>query len=234
MLLYGILIIIFSLIHLLESYVFCIRIAAYRGERVATGYSYSMMISTLTRFLMLAFMPVLGYMVDSKVDQDLYLLMVSLSIFGAALLTWGVYAGVNELSDALINRLINPKIFIFWIVESIFKIEIKYLGIHHKIDFKLIGASIFVYTFYSTSVFISFYFALVFYDLRVTISLLSGVTNGLATVALTFFIEPFIAKKIDSNEDDAVDAIKSVFLGRLIAVVITSQLLVALLFFAKN
>ena len=64
----------------------------------------------------------------------------------------------------------------------------------------------------------AFYYALFFYEYRTTISQLSGVVNGLATVLLTFVVEPILAKEIDEDNPEAINMIYSLLFGRLLGV----------------
>ena len=75
----------------------------------------------------------------------------------------------------------------------------------------------------------AFYFALSYYEYRATISQLSGVVNGLATVLLTFIIEPILAKEIDKDNPDAINMIYSLLLGRFIGVAILTHAIIIVL-----
>ncbi|MFC3119461.1 lipid II flippase family protein [Jhaorihella thermophila] len=51
--------------------------------------------------------------------------------------------------------------------------------------------------------FISFYFALLHFEHRASISQLSGLVNSVGTVLLTFYVEPQISRGIDEKREDA-------------------------------
>lgn len=224
----------FACIHLLESLVFPIRIASIIKNKIAAGYSYSLMISTITRFLMLIFMPLLGYMIDNRMPADSYLAMASLSIAVAAVFTLVVYLNLNLISDKLTSDIGGQKDFIKALLRIFTSLQLSYSISKFTVNWRLMAASTFIYSFYATSIFASFFFALIYHEYRVTISLMSGVTNGVATVALTFFVEPYIARSIDMRSTDACDAVRSVFLGRLAAICLASQLIIAALYFSQN
>lgn len=224
----------FACIHLLESIVFPIRIASILKNKIAAGYSYSMMISTITRFLMLIFMPLLGYMIDNRMAADSYLLMASSSIAVAALFTLVIYINSNLISNKLTSSFDRQKDFLKSLFEVFSSLKLKFSISKFLVNWRLMVVSTLIYSLYATSIFASFFLALIYHEYRVTISLMSGVANGFATVALTFFVEPYIARSIDMRSSDACNAVRSVFLGRLVAMCIVSQLIIAALYFLKN
>ena len=91
---------------------------------------------------------------------------------------------------------------------------------------KNIFLSAIVFCCYSLGVFIAFYFALVFYEYRTTLSQMSGVVNGLATVLLTFIIEPKLARNFDEKNVDCINLLFSVLLGRFIGVAFLSPVII--------
>jgi hypothetical protein len=223
----------FACIHLLESLVFPIRIASIVKNKIAAGYSYSLMISTITRFLMLIFMPLLGYMIDNRMAVDSYLAMASLAILVAALFTLVVYVNLYLISDKLTSSFGGQKDFSKALFGIFTSLQLSYSVSKFAVNWRLMAASTFIYSFYATSIFASFFFALMYHEYRVTISLMSGVTNGVATIALTFFVEPYIARAIDMRSTNACDAVHSVFLGRLVGICLVSQGIIAALYFSK-
>ena len=95
---------------------------------------------------------------------------------------------------------------------------------------KNIFLSAIVFCCYSLGVFVAFYFALIFHEYRTTLSQMSGVINGLATVLLTFIIEPKLAKSFDDKNPEAINLLFSVLLGRFIGVSIFSPLIIFILY----
>jgi hypothetical protein len=72
---------------------------------------------------------------------------------------------------------------------------------------------------YALGVLLSYFFALVFHEYRSTISQLSGLINGVATVLLTFALEPRVAKIVDQHTaPDVYAAIQAMLTGRVLAV----------------
>lgn len=225
----SIILIVYTYIHILEAIVIPTRMASVMAKRIATGYSYSGAISTTTRFFMMALMPSIGYLVDKKIEKSEYLTITIIALLFAGIGTGIIYKYSMELSRKISKNYISKKEYflsiIFFKFESIKSIK----EIKAKHNAKLILQATIVYSIYSTSIFISFFLAIIFYEYRVTLSLLSGITNGFATVILNFLIEPYLANQIDKNSLSSVIDLQSMLLGRTIGTLIISQIIILLL-----
>lgn len=213
--------VLFALIHFLEFSSYYCRVAGLETGAKVLSYSYQQMFFVGTRFFFIALMPLIGFVIDSKVSIDSYILMLHFSMLFAGF----AYIISYLLKDKIIylvkykldrgfqkNRIFNKLN-----VTSVFKNK------------KLIFLSSIVFCCYALGVFLAFYFALSYYEYRATISQLSGVVNGLATVLLTFIIEPILAKEIDKDNPDAINMIYSLLLGRLIGVAILTHAIIIVL-----
>lgn len=210
--------VLFALIHFLEFSSYYCRIAGLETGAKVLSYSYQQMFFVGTRFFFIALMPLIGFVIDSKVPIDSYISMLHLSMLFASL-------------AYIISFLLKDKII--YLVK--FKLD---RGFKKNTEFnkfsinsvlknrKLIFLSSIVFCCYALGVFLAFYFALSYYEYRATISQLSGVVNGLATVLLTFIVEPILAKEIDEDNPDAINMIFSLLLGRFIGVALLSHLII--------
>lgn len=218
--------ILFGSIHFIEFASYLSRIAGLKVGYPMLGYSFQQMFFVGTRFLFIALMPLIGYMVDKQIQTEKYIYMLFLSMFFASV----AYIIVFILKDFFISRISNR-------ILKKSQIEIKEIEKYNSIDIKSIISnkrniflSAIVFCCYSLGVFIAFYFALIFHEYRTTISQMSGVINGLATVLLTFIIEPKLAKSFDERNLNCINLLFSVLLGRFIGVAILSPIVILLLF----
>lgn len=174
-----------------------------------------------TRFFFIALMPLIGFIVDGQVSRDSYIFMLHISM----LLTGIGYILSFILRGRVIQYVENKLITKSDQLSS--SIEFKGLSCvelcKHK---KIIYLSSIVFCCYALGVFLAFYYASIFYEYRATIGQLSGVINGLATVLLTFIVEPLLAKEIDSNNPNAINMVYSLLLGRFIGVAIISHFII--------
>lgn len=202
--------ILFALIHFLEFSSYYCRIAGLQTGAKVLSYSYQQMFFVCTRFFFIALMPLIGFVVDSKVSVDSYINMLHLSMLLAGLAYLLSFFLKSKIVD-LVKKKLDKK------ASNDLKFNpIKISSILN--NRKLVLLSSIVFCCYALGVYLAFYYALFFYEYRTTISQLSGVVNGLATVLLTFVVEPILAKEIDEDNPEAINMIYSLLLGRLLGV----------------
>lgn len=230
-------IVCFSCIQLIEVMSFIARISGVKENKRSLAYSLQNAIFMLTRFFTLALMPLLGFLIDQGINKHHYLIMVLSSLLGGALLASVAYMlkeSIIYVFSKVINNISNGS----GVFKEILFVPIYFFkdkNINEKIKVKyykdIFLSSAIVFSIYSLSVFMVFYIALFFPDYRTMISQLSGVTNALATVLLTFFIEPKISRTIDNNIDtkSSMDMLFSLILGRIFGVFFISGLIVLII-----
>ncbi len=218
--------VLFGIIHFIEFASYLSRIAGLKVGYPLLGYSFQQMFFVGTRFLFVALMPLIGFMIDSKIAVNQYIYMLFLSM---------VCATIGYIVVFLFKKSIIKKICYF-ILKRTNSTEI-YDNYYNQVRIekilcnkKTIILSALVFCCYSLGVFIAFYFALIFHEYRTTLSQMSGVINGLATVLLTFIIEPKLAKSFDDKNPEAINLLFSVLLGRFIGVSIFSPLIIFILY----
>lgn len=232
-LIFATIVALFSAIHLIEYSSYLSRIAGIRNNSATTGYTFQQMAFVATRFFFVLLMPLLGLVVDKKVSNQSYIIMLYSSIFGATLAYLCVTVIRNKIIDIFqiaISAFIKEANLLKAITASIRqapkhtnkrnhvnKLELKQTFSNRR-ALRIIQASAIVFGCYSVAAFLAFYVALQFYDLRSTIGQMSGVVNALATLLLTFYIEPKISRSIDQQDPDAETLVKSLMIGRLIGV----------------
>ncbi len=217
--------VLFGLIHLIEFSSYLSRVAGLRVGYPMLGYSFQQMFFVGTRFLFIALMPLIGFLVDSKISANDYIYMLFLSMLSATLAYFLVFLFKEKIIN-IMSLLISRKTDVKIISVSQSEIVYRKIILNNK---KTIFLSAVVFCCYSLGAFIAFYFALIFYDYRTTISQMSGVVNGFATVLLTFIIEPMLAKKFDERDEQTVEILYSVLVGRFIGICFCSQFIILIL-----
>lgn len=227
---------LFASIHFLEFISFYSRIAGIRTDNRLISYSLQQTTFVGTRFFFVFLMPILGFIVDSKVSESLYLNMVLTALFFSAtlyILAYIIRDRAVEFFVKVINEYVGGESFVKSILKGFYnlfisKVEVKKKKVKGFINKKIVLFSALIFCSYSIAVLLSFYFALIFYEYRSTISQLSGIVNAFATLLLTLYIEPKISKSIDKKSENAEYDIYSLLLGRFLGVAIISPLIVLL------
>ena len=206
----------FSAIHLLEFLSYYARVAGSLAGKAVTGYAIQNATTTVTRFFYLALMPMLGYLIDRSLPREHYLMMGLASLFGATVLSLLAYSlrrhWIALLTNFIARHENHPRV-------TVAKLRGELDAEPHHAPASIAPMAAAVFLCYALGVLLSYYFALVFHEYRSTISQLSGIINGAATVLLTFILEPRIARIVDSHAPGRVyAAVQRMLLGRLVAV----------------
>ncbi|MDW7549434.1 lipid II flippase family protein [Pseudoalteromonas peptidolytica] len=236
-------VICFGFIHFLEFSSFLSRIAGIITGSKVTSYTVQQSTFVITRFFFVAMMPLIGLIVDLRVNHYLYLLMIHTSLLFATIF----YTIVLFKKDCFIqyfinvivkykkNRALIKSLLTFKSAQQesdkfiiSFKVVVAFIR-RNKEGRRLFFGSAIVFCCYSLGVYISFYLALNFYEYRSSIGQLSGLINAIATVLLTFYIEPKISIAIDNSDNFAAEKVIVLLLGRFIGVAVFSQLVVMIL-----
>ena len=229
---------LFSIIHFFEFLSFYSRIAGIRTDNRLISYSLQQTTFVGTRFFFIFLMPILGFIVDSKVSKNTYLIMVIFSLIFASISYLFAYC-IRDKIIFFFNNVIEEYNkntgYLKSILKSIYKVLFlsstngeKVKELEGVINKKMVILSALIFCSYSIAVFLSFYFSLVFYEYRSTISQLSGVINAFATLILTLYIEPGISRSIDKKLINAEYDVYSLLLGRFLGVAILSPIIVIL------
>lgn len=206
----------YGIIHLLEYLSYYSRVAGRVAGKPVTGYAIQNATTTVTRFFYLALLPLLGFMVDRQVPVSQYIKMCLGALICASLLSLAArsmrYAWIRLLANFVLRRAGQPRLSAAQIREQLD------VPSHLKLR-KIVVLAAAVFLCYSLGVLLSYFFALVFHDYRSTISQLSGIINGAATVLLTFILEPRVARIVDDHATaDVYQAVQAMLTGRLIAI----------------
>lgn len=235
----------FSLIHAIEVTSFISRLTGVMVGKRSLAYSLQNAVFMLTRFFIMALMPILGLIVDIGVNQVKYLTMVFSSLLGASvasiivILVRGkiILAFKSVIEDAIARKSLIislVKFPIYFLNKG--NLQVKLPNCSKIIRTKIFWFSAIVFCIYSISTFIVFYLGLIFPDYRTSISQLSGIMNAFATVLLTFWIEPRISLEIDkeSNVNKSTDMILTLLIGRIFGVAVISTCIILSIYLYEN
>lgn len=232
-----IIILCFASIQFIEISSFFARYSGIYIGKKTLAYALQNAVFMLTRFFTMALLPLLGLLIDIGVDKTQYLYMVSgafifSGILGIVVVCFRSYI-VAGFIGVLENVGLGKSLFIsllklpFFIIKNKKNINIAKPKFSYLIKSKIFWLSVIVFAVYALSVFMVFFVSLNFPDYRASISQLSGVTNALATVLLTFIIEPRISLAIDKDDNEgALSMLFSLIIGRIFGVGFISQLFV--------
>lgn len=227
----------FGIIHFIEVASFLARVAGVESGDRALAYALQNAVFMATRFFSMLLLPILGLLIDLKVDREYYLLVVNCALLSAFLLSmlaillrrrlvcyfkWSI--GEVKRGRSLLGFVFKAPL-IFWNVKPC---DVPFAGLKILVKDPIFYYAVIIFAIYSLSVFVSFYFGLLFSEYRTSISQLSAITNAFAAVLLTFYVEPRISVAIDSD-NKPIDKIFSLLIGRMIGVGLISQMTVFLL-----
>lgn len=199
-------VLLYSIVSSLEYISFYSRIAGKLNSKPMTGYAYQNIILTVSRFAFFFLMPALGYVVDKKIPNGQYLMMVLGAMILASIFSWISLLNKKKIIATISKRILPGG-------ENEFN-EKSYFKLNSIVFFSTI-----INFCYSMSFFITYFVALQFFDYRSTISNVAAALNGVASIISSFYIEPKISKIMDEgNLELTSEIIDSYLLGRLIAI----------------
>lgn len=217
------------------------RLAGIVAKSNMLAYSIQQSVYLTGRFGLLILLPCLGLLVDRSIALWQFELAVHAALVGAGLVSilvfqlrrWvvGYFVGVIEAykrSSSLFGSLFQlhspdpGPIARPQGLADLLKTNRQARSIAIK--------SAIVYAIYGSSVYIPFFFALLYPDYRASISHMSGIVNSFAAVILTFYVEPAISRNIDTDPDNSVSLIYALIIGRIFGVAILSHLLLRAFF----
>lgn len=231
----------FAAIHLLEFTGIMARLGGIRSKSHMLGYSIQQAVYVGTRLFMVMLLPMLGLVVDTRIDMAQYKIMAISALAGAAALSLAAYLLQSYIVGYYENVILKYKstgnfAASFFVsakgrnhsgISTSQRMRLIQSNVEGK---KILVQSAIVFAIYGTGIFISFYAALLNFEYRASISQLSGIINSFGTVLLTFFIEPHISRAIDAEREDAETLVHALLIGRLLGVAIIGQIILMITF----
>jgi len=217
----------YVLMHAIEISSFGARVAGRISNRTALGTTLAQTIFTTSRFLLIIFLPSLGYIVESGIDINYYLIIVILTFILTFIVSIVMTIKLNSIQhfyQVVFNKY-NENTIPVALLKSL-RIKKTDFDIKACVDFtfervilKKTLVSFIAYIFLITGFFIAFMLAVLFPENRLTLSQFTAFFHGFGAVIFAFYIDPMLSRSIDSYSDDVNWAknVYSILLGRILS-----------------
>jgi hypothetical protein len=259
MLIFSIIVITsYVFIHAIEMSSFATRVAGRISNRVALGTTLAQTIYTLSRLLLIIFLPALAYLVESGIALNNYLIMIIITYILTFTVSIVMIIKINSLQKfyqivfekytnntiplAILKSLVNStrrntaslkscKEFSVEAIDS-YKQALKKGDFFDKVILKKTLVSFLAYIFLITGFFNAFMLAIIFPENRLTLSQLTSFFHGFGAVIFAIYLDPMLSRSIDSYSDDTswLQNVYSIFIGRALSYFVIIILLSVLLF----
>ena len=234
----------FTIMMMIETAAFAARAAGRLIGRPALGTTIHHSLFTASRFLLISFLPIIGFLVESNISYEKYFLTAVLCLSGSFLGSLIIIIHLNKVQKFF------QKVFYLYkgsstipiaLLSAIFirkKHEIKYVNLKLKLTSdRLIPKKVFVsflaYSFLGTGFFIAFLLSLIYTDYRLTLSQFTAVFHGVGAVIVSFYLDPMLSRSIDQikSESDWINNLYSILIGRIISYLIMSITFISIYYF---
>lgn len=224
----------YSLMTLIEFCALHSKLAGYNENKMAISFTFYNATMAMTRLFYMFMMPFLGYLIDQGIGTQYYFMMSISCLLISSLLGGAVYfirARVVSFYENLINEYLKTSKMI-----HSFLFSFKYSDSNKKnpriskVNKSYLIYSILIYSIQGIGILLTYYIALLNPDYRMTISQLSAIVNSLATVLLTFKLEPMLSRSMESG-DGFETKFYSVYLGRILSLSFFGPTIMMLAFF---
>lgn len=222
-------IIFFSLYAFLEALSLLPRVAGSFVNSNSIGYSFSIMINTVKRVFMVAYPPLLGWMVIQ--GEDIFRTIYLSYFFGF------IFQIIAFVFRGVIISKFAEIIYFYSSGCTLFSALVKSFGVHgmnfknlllhenYYFDVKLTLSSMWIYFVYGSSLFFVNILGLVFSEKSAVIYQSIGLVNALGTILMSFFLDPRLSRNFDKNIA-ITKTINSVALGQILAMIFLGPFLI--------
>ena len=220
--------------HLIETASFGSRAAGRLSKNFALGTTVHYSLYTGSRFLLIFFLPSLGFLVESGIDFKSYFLIVIFSLFLSFAFSYLILIKFNQIQSffqrvffyykdssipiAFINATLSRNITQFAAKDLSERFSFR------SVVLKKVLIAFSAYCFLSSGFFISFLLALEFIEYRLTLSQFTAAFHGIGAIIVSFYLDPMLSKSIDEVEDESLWMwdLFSIVYGRMLAYLATS------------
>jgi hypothetical protein len=217
----------FFIMHFIEMASFGSRVAGRVSNRAALGTTLQLSIVTISRFFLIPFLPVLGYLVESGILIEHYFIIListyTLCLFMSILilLRLSIFQSFFQKVFRNYDDRAIPIAFLKTVLNLNKNIEIKQCKnfSFERIIVKKTFVACFAYLFLITGFFISFLLAILYPENRLTLSQFTAAFHGVGAIIVAVYIDPMLSRSIDFHDDDIswINNVYSIILGRVLS-----------------
>ena len=217
----------FFIMHFIEMASFGSRVAGRVLNRVALGTTLQLSIMTISRFFLIPFLPILGWLVEEGILIEDYLIIVIAAYLLSFLVSIVILFKLNlfqsifqKIFSNYENRTIPMAVIITVLNDNKnFKSKPCERFSIKKIIFKKVLVSCFAYLFLITGFFIAFMLAILYPENRLTLTQFTATFHGIGAIILAVYLDPMLSRSIDLNNDEItwVKNVYSIILGRVLS-----------------
>jgi len=210
--------------------------------RLALGTTMQQTIIVGSSASLIVILPLIGFLIESGMSLNTYLIIVTTSLFLSFLTSLFVIFRLNTFQG------IFQKIFLLYddnhniplsIIKGFLCALTKCDFQHHfinrfsfdKLIVKKVVISMIAYSFISTGFLVAFLLSIQYPDYRLTMSQFNTAFQGIGAFMAAFYIEPMLSRSIDIENEQVnwVSNIYSVIFGRVLSYLITCLLFLFIL-----
>jgi len=239
-----IVIVSYVLLHTFEMASFGSRVAGRITNRAALGTTLSQTIHTLSRFLLIFFLPALGYIVESGITIHDYLTLVLIAYsltFIMSIIMLIKLNGLQQFYQVIFAKYKDNTIPIAILKSLVSKktdLNIKDCErfTFDKIIIKKSLVSFLAYIFLITGFFNAFMLAVLFPENRLTLSQFTAAFHGFGGIILAFYLDPMLSRSIDTYSDNStwLKNVYSILFGRILSYLAIIIALLIFLYYLKS
>jgi len=239
---YFIVVASYTILQSVEIFSFGSKVAGKASKKLALGTTLHHTIYTGSRFLLIFFLPAIGFLVESGISVQTYLVMVmaSLALSGAISLFFFIKLNSIQFYFQAVFLHYNDSGNLISSLFASFRKSNKYkTGMvvckHNikKLFFYKIIISVFAYIFLVTGFFFSFLLAINYPDYRLTLSQTTAVFHGVGAFIVAFYIDPMLSNSMDTDDEFWLVNAHSILFGRVLSYCISFSIFLLIFYFIK-
>jgi hypothetical protein len=226
----------FSLMHAIEIASFATRVAGRASNRVALGTTLQQTIYTASRFLLIPFLPMLGFIVEAGILVDTYLKLVLFAFLLTFLMSIIVIIKLNSIQQffQIVFKKYTENTIPIAVIKSfsnnnstIVTTKCENFSLN-QIVFRKTLVSVVAYLFLTTGFFVAFFLAIIFPENRLTMNQFTTTFHGLGAVIFAFYLDPMLSRSIDlsGDEESWIKNVYSILFGRELSYFVIILLLI--------
>jgi len=223
------LIVVFSffIMHFIEMAAFGSRVAGRVANRVALGTTLQLSIVTISRFFLIPLLPALGYLVESGILIEDYLIIVSSAYILTFLISIVILLKLNTFQFFFqkVFKVYNSRTIPMAVLVTAFgynqnsRISSCKEFSWDRIVLKKTLLACFAYLFLISGFFVAFLLAILYPDNRLTLSQFTALFHGIGAILVAVYIDPMLSRSIDIYDDHAtwINNTYSIIFGRVLS-----------------